>query len=103
MQGDDEQLQQIRRAIREMARCDAMTLSAALSMLPDWSDGGTVAVLSAAAHILAERFEDKERALEQFRTLVLRTQQAIDERETDPDAELRAFGEMMKRTGEPFS
>lgn len=99
----DEQMEQIARTVHEIARCDMMTLAAALSLLPDYSDAATSALISAAARILAERFEDTENALESFSRIVRKTREIIEGKERDPEEDILAIAKLMSADGRPKS
>ncbi len=76
---ETERLDQLSRTVHEMARCDALSLSAALALLPDYSKEGTQAVLAGAARILAERFADLDGAVTRFTELVYEQKRIIEE------------------------
>lgn len=73
-----EKADAVDKAVQALWGCDSLTLSAALSMLPDYMDEGASVVLSAAARILAERFKDLPKALEQFGKLVRENREIIE-------------------------
>lgn len=50
---EKEQLQILQDAVSAMSRCDATTLAAALTLLPDYIEGGEAIVLAAAVRIIA--------------------------------------------------
>lgn len=71
--------QKIREAINALLTCDTITLTAVLAMLPDYTDEGTSAILSAAARVIAERFRDVPATLEQFAKIVRENERILKE------------------------
>lgn len=68
MENERQQIKQIEKAIKAMSGCTPIALTSALSILPDYMEGGVSIVLAAAAHIIAERYSDElDEFMEQFK------------------------------------
>lgn len=81
---NQDQSEVIDRAIQAMRACEPNTLAAALAMLPDYMEQGASVVLSAAARIIAERFQDTQAALEGFSKIVQKQSDIINNSVSEP-------------------
>lgn len=65
------QIEKMERTVKEMAKCNPLTLSAAITMLPDYMEEGTEIVLSAASRIIAENYYNSvDESVQLFRKMV---------------------------------
>lgn len=74
---EQEEMERLRFLLKEMLSTDPLTLTAALSLLPDHSNEAGLAVIQAAAHIGAENFGDTDKFVSDFKTLVLQAKETI--------------------------
>lgn len=74
------EIQKISDLLQLMASCDEKTLTAAIAMLPDCMNNGTMVVLAASTRVIAERFKDTKKALEMMETMVAEHLKAMSEK-----------------------